>query len=65
MAPSGAGAAITAARQAFGQATTANGYIGRVNSDVVAAYSAANGVASGPCAGDGPGRPPSPVKHIG
>ena len=61
----GAAAAIVAAGKAIGQAAAkANGEIDQVNADVTQAYSIANGMATGSCAGDGPGRPPVPIGHI-
>jgi len=61
----GAAAAIAAAGKAIGQAAAkANGEIDQVNADVTQAYSIANGMATGSCAGDGPGRPPVPIGHI-
>jgi hypothetical protein len=61
----GATAAIAAAGKATGQAAAkANGEIDQVNADVTQAYSIANGIATGSCAGDGPGRPPVPIGHI-
>ena len=56
---------IAAAGKAIGQAAAkANGEIDQVNADVTRAYSIANGMATGSCAGDGLGRPPVPVGHI-
>ena len=61
----GATAAIAAAGKAIGQAAAkSNGEIDQVNADVTQAYSIANGMATGSCAGDGPGRPPVPIGHI-
>ena len=61
----GATAAIAAAGKAIGQAAAkANGEVDQVNADVTQAYSIANGMATGSCAGDGPGRPPVPIGHI-
>ena len=61
----GATAAIAAEGKAIGQAAAkANGEIDQVNADVTQAYSIANGMATGSCAGDGPGRPPVPIGHI-
>ena len=61
----GAAAAIAVAGKAIGQAAAkANGEIDQVNADVTQAYSIANGMATGSCAGDGPGRPPVPIGHI-
>jgi hypothetical protein len=61
----GATAAIAAGGKAIGQAAAkANGEIDQVNANVTQAYSIANGMATGSCAGDGPGRPPVPVGHI-
>jgi hypothetical protein len=45
-------------------AIKANGEIDQVNADVTQAYSIANGIATGSCAGHGPGRPPIPIRHI-
>ena len=57
----GATAAIAAAGKAIGQAAAkANGEIDQVNADVTQAYSIADGMATGSCVGDGPGRPPGP-----
>ena len=53
------------AGKAIGQAAAkANGEIDQVNANVTQAYSIANGMATGSCAGDGPGRPPVPIGHI-
>jgi hypothetical protein len=61
----GAAAAIAAAGKAIGHAAAnANGEIDQVNADVTQAYSIASGMATGSCAGDGPGRPPVPIGHI-
>ena len=61
----GATAAIAAAGKAIGQAAAkASAEIDQVNADVTQAYSIANGLATGSCAGDGPGRPPVPIGHI-
>ena len=61
----GATAAIAAAGKVIGQAAAkANGEIDQVNADVIQAYSIANGMATGSCAGDGPGRPPVPIGHL-
>jgi hypothetical protein len=61
----GATAAIAAAGKATRQAAAkANGEIDQVNVDVTQAYSIANGIATGSCAADGPGRPPIPIRHI-
>jgi hypothetical protein len=58
-------AAIAVAGKAIGQAAAkADGEIDQVNADVTQAYSIANGMATGSCAGDGPGRPPVPIGHI-
>lgn len=63
--PAGAAASV-AARQAIRQAVSAaNADIDQVNQDVVTAYAAGNATATGSCAGDGPGSPPTPVSHIG
>ena len=64
-APAGASAAITAAQNTISTAvSTANGDISAVNSDVVTAYQVANGIATGSCAEDGPGSPPSPLPTL-
>jgi hypothetical protein len=64
-APAGASAAITAARQAIGEAIgQANGGIAQINADVVTAYQVANSIATGACAGQGPGNPPSPIAPL-
>lgn len=61
----GAAAAIAAAGKTIGQAAAkANGEIDQVNADVTQAYSIADGMATGSCAGDGPGRPPVPIGHL-
>jgi hypothetical protein len=61
----GATAAIGAAGKDIRQAAAkANGEIDQVNADVTQAYSIANGIATGSCAGDGPGHPPIPIRHI-
>jgi hypothetical protein len=61
----GATAAIAAADKAIGQAAAkANGEIDQVNADVTRAYSIADGMATGSCVGDGPGRPPGPIGHM-
>ncbi len=63
--PSGAQAAISAARSVISHAVlTANADIQKVNSDVSQAYSLANNMATGNCAGDGPGSPSSPIQPI-
>jgi len=64
-APSGAQSAISAAQSVISQAVSAaNADIQQVNSDVSQAYSLANGMATGNCAGDGPGSPSSPIQPI-
>jgi len=64
-APTGATAAVAAARQAIQQAkTTANGYIGQANADDTTAYATANGLATGSCSGQGPGSTSALLKHI-
>jgi len=61
----GAATAIAAAGQAIDRAAAkANGGIDQVNADVTQAYSLANGMATGSCSGDGPGRGPAPIRHI-
>lgn len=63
--PSGSAIAISGAQTAISSAVSqANTDIGQVNSDVVQGYSLANGLATGQCAGDGPGSPPSPQQDI-
>jgi hypothetical protein len=64
-APAGAQAAISAAQQAIRQAiASANSDIAQVNQDVVVGFQIANGLATGACAGDGPGAPPSPIPPL-
>lgn len=64
-APPGAQAAITAAQKEISSGiSTANSDISQENSYVSQAYSAANGIATGNCSGDGPGSPPSPIQDI-
>jgi hypothetical protein len=64
-APSGAQAAITTAQNAISNAVSAaNADISQENSYVNQAYSAANSIATGNCAGDGPGSSPSPIQPI-
>jgi hypothetical protein len=64
-APAGASASITTAQNAISSAiSTANGDIGQVNADVVTAYRAANSIATGTCAGQGPGNPPTPIPGL-
>jgi uncharacterized RDD family membrane protein YckC len=61
----GAATAIAAADQAINRAVAqANSEIGQVNADVTRTYSLANAMATGSCAGDGPGRAPAPIRHI-
>jgi hypothetical protein len=61
----GAATAIAAAGQAIKQAVRkANSEIDQVNADVTQAYSLANGMATGSCSGDGPGRAPAPIRYI-
>jgi hypothetical protein len=56
--PGGIAAAISTAQANLGQAiATANGYITTMNGIDSQAYSLANGMAVGACAGDGPGSP--------
>lgn len=64
-APSGSSGAIASAISAIASALAA-GNIGadQVNGDVLAAYRVANGMATGSCAGMGPGNPPAGVHHI-
>jgi hypothetical protein len=62
----GAGNAIAAAQAAISSAISAvNADIDHANSDLSRAYAVADAVGTGPCAGDGPGRPPSGVHHLG
>src|SRR5258707_2603556 len=56
-APSRASASITSAQQA-------NSDIDSENSVVTQAHAIANAMATGACAGMGPGSPPSPMPHI-
>jgi hypothetical protein len=64
-APSGASAAITSAQQAISQAiSAANRDIDSENPVVTQAYAIANAMATGACAGMGPGSPPSPLPHL-
>jgi hypothetical protein len=61
----GTGAAISAAQSAIASAvSTINAGIDHANSDLDTAYQIANSVGTGPCAGDGPGNPPSGLSHI-
>jgi hypothetical protein len=61
----GAATAIAAADQAINRAVAqANSEIDQVNADVTRTYSLANAMATGSCAGDGPGRAPAPIRHI-
>ena len=62
---SSAQAAITAAQRAISKAVSkANADISQENSYVSQAYSVANSIATGNCAGDGPGSTPSPIQDI-
>ena len=64
-APSDSSAAVSAANSAIASAiSNANGDIATVNSDVRQGYSVANSIATGNCAGDGPGNPPPPEQTI-
>jgi hypothetical protein len=64
-APSGAQAAITTAQNAISDAvSTANAGISQENGYVSQAYSVAAGIATGNCAGDGPGSTPAPIQAI-
>lgn len=63
-APSGASAAIASAQQAISQVSAANSGIDSENPVVTQAYAIANAMATGACAGMGPGSPPSPMPHI-
>jgi hypothetical protein len=64
--PSGAQAAIAAARSEIADAVSkANADISTENGYVDRAYSIANGIATGSCAGDGPGPVPQPIPRIG
>jgi hypothetical protein len=61
----GAATAIATAGQAINRAAAkANSGIDQVNADVTKAYSLANGMATGSCSGDGPGRGPAAIRHI-
>ncbi|SDO60258.1 hypothetical protein SAMN04515671_1456 [Nakamurella panacisegetis] len=56
---------VDAAKSAIAAAkATANADIDKVNEAVAAAYKVANSIATGPCAGTGPGDPPDPMAHI-
>jgi hypothetical protein len=64
-APAGASDGITAAQQAVKEAiSAADADIDQVNADDASACAVASGIATGSCAGQGPGSPPSPVRHI-
>ncbi|MGH3401031.1 MAG: hypothetical protein ACRDRJ_00685 [Streptosporangiaceae bacterium] len=61
----GAAGVISTARAAISHAITiANGDISVVNADVDQAYAIARGMATGSCAGDGPGGTPAPIRPI-
>lgn len=65
VAPPGAQAAITTAQNTISSAiSAANGDIATINADVVTAYQVANSIATGACANQGPGNPPSPIPMI-
>ncbi|SDP30102.1 hypothetical protein SAMN04515671_3632 [Nakamurella panacisegetis] len=60
-----AASSISAAQSAIAAAkTTANSAVDVVNKAVASAYAVANSIATGPCAGMGPGDVPTPVAHI-
>lgn len=64
-APAGAQAAITAAENTISNAVSmANADISQENGFVSQAWSVANSIATGSCAGDGPGAAPSPIQDI-
>jgi hypothetical protein len=64
-APQGANSTISAAQSAISSAVSrANSDIDAVNGYVASAYSAANGMATGSCSGNGPGSTPTPISHI-
>jgi hypothetical protein len=64
-APSGAQSAITAAQSEIASAiSTANADISQENGYVTQAYEVADSIATGSCAGDGPGSAPSPIQDI-
>lgn len=64
-APPGAQPAITTAQNAISNAvTTANADTSQENGYVTQAYQVASGIATGNCAGDGPGSTPSPIQGI-
>ena len=64
-APPGAAGALAAAHSAIKQAkVTANGYISQVDSIDREAFSIGNGMATGSCAGNGPGSPSSLVAPL-
>jgi hypothetical protein len=63
--PPGATDAIAAVRSAEDLAkSTANAEIQAVNADVTSAYAVADSLATGSCAGDGPGEPPGPLATL-
>jgi hypothetical protein len=60
--PPGASTITNTARAAIGHAVTvANGDIAAVNADISQAYALAQGMATGSCAGQGPGPTPQPI----
>jgi hypothetical protein len=64
-APAGAGRAITAAQNAISAAiSTANADIIQEDGYVSQAYTLSDSIATGNCAGDGAGSPPSPIQDI-
>lgn len=64
-APAGNSDALRSARAAITAAiSTANAAADHANNDVSAAYAMANSLATGACAGMGPGKPPTPLQHI-
>jgi hypothetical protein len=63
--PGGASGAIGAAQSVIAHAkATANGYIGKGNTEDQQAFAIANAAAVGSCAGDGPGQPSSLVSLL-
>jgi hypothetical protein len=64
-APLGAASGIATAQRMITEAiATANGYIDQANADDTTAYAIANGLATGSCAGQGPGSTSALIKHI-
>jgi len=66
MPPASGNDAVRTAQNGISQAlTAANADTDKINTDVANAYAVANSIATGPCAGMGPGNPPTPLAHIG